>query len=124
MATEPKKPATSGRTARKTSKPATVGMAAKGADLKAVEARITALESALRSEIKAAQDSQAQTKTALESRIAAVEKRASPTQTVTLPEGVPAGIRQGIDRAADLVRHNPITALILIIAFLLVAIFS
>lgn len=61
----------------------------------------------------------------LESRLVAVESREAPAaQRVNLPEGVPESVRQGINRAVDLVRHNPITALILIVAFLLVAIFS
>ena len=33
-------------------------------------------------------------------------------------------VRQAIDRTAELIRRNPITALILIVAFLLVALFS
>ena len=43
---------------------------------------------------------------------------------VRMPAGLVDGTRQAIDRAVDYIRHNPVTALILIVAFLLVAIFS
>ncbi len=41
-----------------------------------------------------------------------------------LPAGVVNSVRQALDRTAELIRRNPITALILIVAFLLVALFS
>ncbi len=128
MATEPKKPATPGKTAGKTTKTAPtrseskapVSKTADMPDLSAVESRISALETGL----KATESRLAQQMAALETRIGAVEGREAPVQKINLPDGVPEGVRQGIDRAANLVRQNPITALILIIAFLLVAIFN
>lgn len=135
MATEPKKPASSSRGSGKTARGASPRAGATTADAKpavakipeppapdqkAADGRISALEAGL----KSAEARLAERTAALERRLAAVESGQAPGQKVNLPAGVPESVRQGIDRAADLVRHNPITALILIVAFLLVAIFS
>lgn len=115
MATEQKKPAASAKAVGKTSKPAPVAP-----DLGAIASRLSALESGL----ETAQQRLAQRTAALEARIGAMEERGTSAPKVNLPAGIPDSVRQGIDRAAELIRQNPITALILIVAFLLVAIFS
>ncbi len=53
-----------------------------------------------------------------------MEKGEAAAPKVRMPAGLVDGTRQAIDRAVDWIRHNPVTALILIVAFLLVAIFS
>lgn len=128
MATEPKKPTATGKTPGRAAKPAPVGKETvradkpepAGPDLKAVEARISALETGL----DEAQQQLAQRAAALEARIGAMEERQASAPKVQMPEGVAESVRGGWDRAVDLIRRNPITALILIVAFLLVAIFS
>ena len=116
MATEPtKKSAAAGKTASRARKPAPAA-----ADMKAVEARITALESGLEAAEKRLSDRAA----ALESRVSAVEDRGTRALNVDMPDGFVAGARHLFDRLTDIVRRNPITALILIVAFLLVALFS
>lgn len=112
MATEPKKPAAPAKSGGRTAK--------SSPDLTALTSRLSALESGL----EAAEKRLGQQTTALEARIGAMEERGTTTRKVNLPAGIPDGVRQVIDRAADLIRHNPITALILIVAFLLVAIFN
>ena len=114
LATEPKKPASTGKTAARAAK------SAPAAELKAIEARLTALESGL----EAADRHLAERTAALESRIGAVEDRGSAAPAMQMPEGFVNTVRHWLDRAAELIRRNPITALILIVAFLLVALFS
>ncbi len=114
LATEPKKPAAAGKTA------ARAGKSASAAELKAVESRLAALESGL----EAAERRLADRTEALEARIGAVEDRGTPAPPMRMPEGFVNSVRHGIDRLAELIRRNPITALILIVAFLLVALFS
>lgn len=121
MATEPKKTGSTGKSAstgKTAAKPAAKEAAPDAS--KAIEARLSDVESAM----QAAEQRLTQKATALETRIVALEQRGGGEQSVRLPAGVPDGVRQFVDRAAELVRRNPITALILIIAFLLVAIFS
>ncbi len=114
MATEPKKPAAAGKSTARAAK------SAPAAELKAIEARLTALESGLESAERRLSERAA----ALESRIGAVEDRGSAAPAMQMPAGFVNSIRHGLDRSAELIRRNPITALILIVAFLLVALFS
>lgn len=127
MATEPKKPAGTAKPAA-TAKPAGTAKAAgratkparPAADGAALESRLSKLESGL----EAVEQRLGQRAAALEARMGTLEKSGTSTPRVNLPAGVPDSVRQFVDRAVDLVRHNPITALILIVAFLLIAIFS
>jgi len=115
VATEPKKPAASAKATGKAAKPATPAP-----DTAAIGSRLSKLESGLES----VEQRLGQRTAAIEARIGALEERGTSAPKVNLPAGVPEGVRNVIDRAADLIRHNPITALILIVAFLLVAIFN
>jgi len=115
VATEPKKPAGSAKSPGRATKPAPAAP-----DATAIAARLSTLESGL----EAVEKRLGQRTAALEARIGALEERGTSAPKVNLPAGTPDGVRQFIDRAADLIRHNPITALILIVAFLLVAIFN
>ena len=114
MATEPKKPAAASKTAARS------GKSAQAAELKAIDARLAALESGL----EAAERRLADRTAALEARIGAIEDRGPATPAMRMPAGFVDGVRQAIDRSAEVIRRNPITALILIVAFLLVALFS
>ncbi len=114
MATEPKQPAAAGKTATR------AGKSASAADLKALETRLAAVESGL----EAAERRLAERTAALDARIDAVENRGEALPTMRMPAGFANSVRQAIDRTAELIRRNPITALILIVAFLLVALFS
>ena len=114
MATEPKKPATAAKTAAKS------GKSAPAAELKAIDSRLSALESGLES----AERRLAERTAALEARIGAIEDRGASAPTMPMPAGFVNSVRQALDRTAELIRRNPITALILIVAFLLVALFS
>lgn len=130
MATEPKsaaepKKTTPAKSSGKSAKPAESvpvpkSQDPKGADQTGLESRLSALESGL----DAAEQRLAKRAAALEARIGAMEQRETSAPKVRMPAGLVDGTRQAIDRAADWIRHNPVTALILIVAFLLVAIFS
>lgn len=115
MATEPKKPAGAAKTASRSGKSNSTA-----ADLKAVESRMAALES----DLKGAEQRLAERAAALESRIGAVEDRAPASATLPMPAGLANTARQALDRCTEFLRRNPVVALILISAFLLVALFS
>ena len=115
LATEPKKPAGAAKSASRTGKSTSTA-----ADLKAVETRLAALES----DLKGAEQRLAERTAALESRIGAVEDRDPASATLPLPAGLANTARQAADRSTEFIRRNPAVALILIFAFLLVALFS
>ena len=114
MATEPKKPAAAGKTT------ARAGKSASAADLKTLESRLSTLESTL----EAAENRLSDRAKSLEARVAAVENSGSAAPAMRMPEGFVNTVKHWLDRSAELIRRNPITALILIVAFLLVALFS
>ena len=110
LATEPKKPAAGKTSAR-------AGKSTAASELKAVETRLSALES----DLKGAEQRLTERAAALESRIGALEDRDPASATLPLPAGLANTARQVADRSTEFVRRNPAVALILIFAFLLVA---